>query len=553
MLQHVVTASTLTLLTVSVSGSTGTDTHPVATVRINELIHQYWEQIGLQPSPKATESEWCRRLYLHILGRIPTVEELQAFLHDRGNTKRHRLVQTLLHDEQYTSEYARHWTTIWTNLLIGRNGGSERNSRVSREGMQKYLRDVFAENRTYDRIVMDLVTAEGESAPGTKNFNGAVNFLAMKLNEKAVLASAETAKLFLGKQLQCTQCHNHPFNSWKQNQFWELSAFFRQATALRRYEPGTRNIRYIELTDQDFPGEGSPPTPEEAEVYYELRQAKLMSVYPVFIDGTELSNRSGYVEDVHRRRELGRMIVRSKEMPRAIVNRMWGHFFTYGFTTPVDDMGPHNAPSHPELLDYLANEFSEHSHDLKQLITWIVLSEPYSLSSQAAKGNVSDDPTQGERPMFSHFYVRQMRAEELYESLLVATAADKTRAGLQARETAGRDWLKQFTIAFGTDEGDAGTTFNGTITQMLMLFNGDLMKQAISDNPGGMLRRIAEGQVRFDTKVNYLFQASLARKATRDEMVAAQQLVVLRGGNVTEALQDVWWATLNSNEFILNH
>ena len=112
---------------------------------------------------------------------------------------------------------------------------------------------------------------------------------------------------------------------------------------------------------------------------------------------------------------------------------MWGHFLGYGFTKPVDDIGPHNTPSHPELLDELGLAFRNAKFDLKQLMRWIVLSEPYSLSSRMTKRNEADDPTLGARPMFSHFYLRQMEAEQLYESLLVATAADETVEGRAAR------------------------------------------------------------------------------------------------------------------------
>src|SRR5690606_25033755 len=120
-------------------------------------------------------------------------------------------------------------------------------------------------------------------------------------------------------------------------------------------------------------------------------------------------------------------IIDSETMPEAIVNRYWGHFFGYGFTKPVDDMGPHNRATHPELLSHLGQEFRKSSFNLKDLIRWITLSEAYSLSSKITKGNELDDPTVGEPPKFSHFYLRQMQAEQLYESLLVATQAHKTR------------------------------------------------------------------------------------------------------------------------------
>ena len=517
---------------------------------INQQIRQGWTDWGFQPSPAATDSEWCRRIYLDVIGRVPSVQELSAFVDSRSKSKRPDLVETLLNDEVYIEEYARNWTTIWTNLLIGRNGGSEDNTLTSREGMQKYVRDSFARNKPYDQFVFELITATGTNTPGSPGFNGAVNFLTMKLDEDGAQATAQTAKLFLGMQVQCTQCHNHPFNDWKQQKFWEMNAFFRQTVALRRFVPGTRNIRIVELANQDFGGEGS--TPEEAELYYELRNGVVQAAYPVFIDGAAISP-SGYLSEVNRRDEFGRLVTQSPYMGEAMANRMWGYFLGHGFTKPVDDIGPHNPPSHPELMVYLGEQFKENSYDLKELIRWIVLSEAYSLSSRRTRANAGDDPLMGETPKYTHFYLRQMRAEQLYESLLVVTQAHKTRGSYEEQEAAKAMWLKQFIIAFGTDEGDESTTFNGTITQSLMMFNGDLIEKAISAEAGGYLHTIATSNLSSRAKIEYLYQAALSRDPTGREVQIANQLLAAREGNTTAALQDVFWALLNSNEFIINH
>ena len=517
---------------------------------INEQIRLGWQEYGLSPSIPATDGEWCRRVHLDLIGRIPSVTELKAFHNNRSSKKRLELVTTLLHDERYTEDYARNWTTIWKNLLIGRNGGNENNSLINRSGMQKYLRDCFARNKPYDRMVYELISAEGSNTPGAENFNGAVNFLTMKLEEDAAQATAQTAKLFLGLQVQCTQCHNHPFNNWKQAKFWEMNAFFRQTVALRRFQPGSRDIQSVELTNQDFAGESGRPL--EAEIYYEMRNGLLKVAYPVFVDGSRVDP-SGFVSDVNRREELAKLVVQSPYTQEAIVNRMWAHFLGYGFTNPIDDMRPDNVPSHPDLLSYLGDELRAHSFDLKQLIQWIALSEPYSLSSRTNRSNSTDDPLSGELPKFSHFYLRQMRAEELYESLLIATKAHKTRGGYEAQEKGKNAWLRQFTVAFGTDEGDETTTFNGSIKQILMLFNGDLMRRATSNKKGAFLHTIATSDLRNAKKIERLYLAGLARQPSRRETAAANQLLVARQGDTMAALQDVWWAILNSNEFILNH
>ncbi len=515
---------------------------------INRLIRQTWDDYELKPSKSATDGEWVRRVYLDIVGRIPSVKEYQAFVSNKSKNKKEKLVNTLLRSDEYTEEFARNWTTIWSNILIGRAGGTERNSLTSREGMQKYLRDAFARNKSYKDFVYELISATGTTTPGDEKFNGATNFLAMKVNEeKGAQATAAVSKTFMGLQVQCTQCHNHPFNEWKQEKYWQMNAFFQQARALRKFQQGTRMVRAAELVDQDFAGEAGDP--KNAVVFYDLRNGKTEVALPTFIDGTSLSP-SGYVSEVNRRSELAKMIVESEFMPKTMVNRTWGHFFGYGFTKPIDDMGPHNPPSHPELLEYLSKEFKQAGYDVKELIRWITLTDAYSLSSVMTDSNSVDDPLLGESPKFTHFYLRQMRAEELYESLVVATQAHTGRGTYEEQERQKNRWLQQFTTAFGTDEGDETTTFNGTIPQVLMMFNGDLVKKAISTKQTDFLGKLAGAKMSQTQKIRYLFNAGLSRNPTKKEERGFNTFVNARG---KQGLEDMWWAILNSNEFIFNH
>lgn len=552
--------------------------------RIDALVRQGWEANSLQPSRRATDGEWCRRVYLDLVGRIPKVDELDAFLGSKSRDKRTALVDRLLGDE-YADEYARNWKTLWTNILIGRTGGTERRSITSRAGMEEYLDSSFRDNKPYHTMVRELVTAVGGARPDMDDYNGAVNFLVEKLDEGGVQAAAKTAQVFLGMSVQCTQCHNHPFNEHKQNQFWELNAFFRQTRVnVERYDDD--DPRRATLVDVDFAGEGKmlggdnrrevflemrngklvdrdQAELHSAPTYYELRNGQLQVAYPVFVDGTSLAEKfasqgpdygnSGRLDQVHRRQELAELILASSSLEAAAVNRMWAHFFGYGFTKPVDDMGSHNPASHPDLLAELAAAFRQSGFDMQRLMRWIVLSEAYSLSSRAGAGNADDDPEQGRPPAFSKFYVRQMQAEQLYESLLAATEAD---AGMKQfdRGVMKTQWLEQFTTALGNDEGTEATTFNGSIPQALTMMNGELARRACRTDGGSLLDKIAnDAELSNRDKFNYLYRAALSRLPGKDEANACNQLLAGRYGNVVETLQDVWWALLNSNEFILIH
>jgi hypothetical protein len=514
---------------------------------VDRQIRQDWHDQGIAPSERASDGEWCRRLFLDLIGRIPTLAETQRYLSDKRPDKRARLVDDLL-SSSYAEEYARAAATRWTNLLIGRAAaGRDRQGLVSREGLDQYLQAAFLENRPYNRIVFELVGANGANQPGIEGFNGAVNFLLDNLQDNATSATAKTARIFLGVQVQCTQCHNHPFNNWKQQQFWGMNAFFRQARALRTFD-GTRIIS-ARLEDEDYAGESGDP--QTAEIYFERRDNTAVAILqPTFLDGSTIGP-SGYVDDVNRRDELARLISKSPELPRAIVNRLWAHFLGYGFTKPIDDMGPHNPILHADLLDRLSKEFVASGFDLKQLARWIALSESYALSSRSGPQNRDDDPSLGDPPRFSRFYLRQMRPEELYESLLVATKAAAEDADKRERDR--RDWLAQFAIAFGTDENDEASTFNGTIPQVLMMMNGELIRRATMAQPGTFLYDVASSANPDRDKVRTLYLAAVARPPGADELVAAQKLWIAHGGDTTKALEDLWWALLNSNEFILNH
>lgn len=507
---------------------------------INASLASSWRQHGLKPSPPATEAEWCRRTYLQIVGRIPTVAELKRFEGSRSPERRAELVDSLLASE----EYARNWSTVWTNVLIGRRGGMQPDSLVNRDGMQQYLRDSLAANKPYDAMVRELISASGANKPGEKDFNGATNFVLSGIEGDATLITAKAGRIFLGTQVQCAQCHHHPSAGAEQHQFWELNAFFQQAKPVK--ERGSDVVRLADVNVKSDTGDT-----EEVGRFFQQRNGLVKIAYPVFVDGTAI-DRTGSAEEVNRREELAQLVAQAPQLNQALVNRMWAHFMGYGFTRPIDDLGPHNAASHPELLDRLAGEFAANGRDLKKLMRWITLSDAFALSSKIESSNQVDDPLAGSPPLFTRYYTRQMRAEELYESLLLVAANAHGLSG-EAREDAKLQWLGQFAIDMGTDEGEEQSIFDGSLPQSLMMMNGPLVHQAVSAAPGTVLHRVIHSKLPMAEKVDHLFLAAVARKPTKRERKVLDSLQQAHQADEAKSLQDLWWALLNSNEFILDH
>lgn len=518
------------------------DSHQVVAA-INAEVRRGWEIGEVEPSGVADDAEWLRRVSLDLIGRIPTVDEAESFLASHRSGKREELVDQLLDG----GAYARNFTTIWTNLLVGRRS----EARVDRDALQKFLRMSFAGNRPWNQIVYDLVSAEGSSRE-----NGATNFLIAHLNNDALPATAVTAKVFLGQQVQCNQCHNNPFSKTQQTAFWELHSFFSQTASVTRQErdPRTGKVQssHTELVTRDA---GGP-------IFFETQAGLMRVAYPRF-NGHDVD--AG--PETNRRAALARLMTEGDQpqLAAAFINRLWGHFFGEGFTATVDDIGPHSPASHPELLAMLSREFVRSGYDTKQLVRWICNSEPYQLSSRIGKRNREDEPTEGQTPQFSHMYVKSMTAEQMYDSFLVATKAN--RAGgvdwTQA-ESQRQQWLSQFVVNYETDENEEAMEFGGTVGLALSLMNGPLVEKALEISPGTFLDGVVRRKTDEKEKIRQLCLATLSRQPSANELAAMRKLVrddsparvsKNSGKQLTgaEGYQDLFWALLNSNEFALIH
>ena len=500
---------------------------------IDAMLKASWDEVPVKPSKRANDEEFLRRAYLDVLGRIPNIREANAFLkaNEKGKEgeKRAKLVEYLLADPDYPKNFA----TQWKVILLGRK---MQQREVDANALTSWLRRQFAENRPWNEMAFDLVTAGGSNKE-----NGAVNFTLAHMADGAVNLTSITTRVFLGQQIQCTQCHDHPSNDWKQADFWGINAFYK---GLKREEvrtanaAGTETVDHYELSD----------VPSDAYSKFERRDARVGLAFPTFLDGRKISQK----KDVNRREALGKFITEpsNDSFAKAYVNRMWGHFFGRGFVQPVDDFGTHNPPSHPDLLDKLAQQFQESGFDTKALIRWIMNSDAYNLTSSATKENEKDET------LFTHMNLKPMTPEQLFDSLIVATAAHKAGGGEDQSKR--RDqWLGQFVIAFANDEGEESLSFQGTIPQALMMMNGELMERAVGGRSGSFLADLLE-RGRLQAKgsieayvVNNIYLAALSRYPTRRELEAARAFLTNNPDTIC-VMEDMFWALLNSNEFVLN-
>jgi hypothetical protein len=535
---------------------------------INQKLEEGWKTEKVVPSRYADDYEFIRRASLDIIGRIATPDEIDQYMKDPEKKRRSMLIERLLASE----DYPRHMANLWSNWLLTRSGAFGRGE--YHDEMTLWLEDQFASNTHYDQMVRSLLTAEGEN---TKN--GAVNFVLAHVGEKVsnkdeadlvqkdghfqmVPLTSRITKLFLGTQVQCAQCHDHPFyNNIKQKDFWGVNAFLRQVDrdgtppdptmGKNMAKPGPLKLKDDTAVNVD------------AKVYFEKRNGVVQIAKAEFLPGAEdkrgrlVGDDGKPVQGKTRREMLADYVVSHPMFPKEIVNRMWGVFFGKGFANPVDDFNDQNKPSNPELLDTLAESFkNEANYDQKELIRWICNSDAYNLSSVANSTNDSAD----KEVLFSRMLLKSMSPEQLFESLTLATKAEAGESK-DAKKDAKAKWLDTLIGNFGDDEGNE-VNFNGTIVQALLMMNGSDINDAINrEDKGTVALALKKHGDSPKAVITDLFLATLNRKPTDKEVATIMsKLPLVRPkveaedkGKPERKYQDLLWALVNSNEFLLNH
>jgi hypothetical protein len=496
--------------------------------RIDFHLQQRWEAQSAVPAQRADDAEWFRRVYLDIAGKIPPVAELRAFLNDDAPDKRQRAVDRLLGSPRYIVNF----TTMWRNTMIP-EAAADPQLRFVIPDFEAWLRKKLTEDAGYAEMVYEILTTPLTSVVLTQGLplgpsgtpTPTAFYRAKQLKPENLAAG--TAQVFLGIRIDCAQCHDHPFDAWKREQFWELAAFY---AGIEREE---QRILDTILEISDRPQITIPDTDQVVQA--------------TFLDGS----RPRWDRAKTQRGTLADWMT-SRENPyfaRAAVNRMWGHFFGTGLVHPVDDFGPENPPSHPELLDELAREFAARDFDLKFLIQAITASRAYHLSSELTH------PSQEDPQLFARMAVKGLTPEQLVDSLAEATGFHQRfnpQEALAVNENNPRGELLE-TFANDSEEPTERTT---TILQALAMMNGRLIADATDLETSETLAAIADFPL-LDTagRIEALFLAVLSRRPREAERSRLVKYVDSGGPqeDPQQALADVYWALLNSSEFLFNH
>lgn len=490
---------------------------------IDRLVAHLWEREGVSPAPPADDAELLRRVYLDLSGRTPTVPEVRSWLKERDGGRYERLVDRLLSGPDHAS----HLATVWRTYLIP--DGVDLTAFGGVEAFDKWLADQFTRETSYDEIVRSLLLAEGRlSQSGPLLF-----YSAAKLDPDQL--AARTARVFLGVRLECAQCHDHPFEPWKQDDFWSLAAFFSRISRPRGQLATASRVMRVHDIDS-----GDVMLPDSRTV-----------VPPRFL------NASLPVEETDataRRRELADWVTSPSNpyFARATANRVWGHLFGRGIVDPVDDFGVRNAPASPELLEVLAGQLIANEFRLRPLFRSIVLSQAYRLSSGA-------DEVDGRRAeCFAQMNVKMLTADQIYDCITVATLLQSSSAANQEPFNVarfGNSARAAFLQQFRTPASARTTDYQGGIPQALTLMNGPLIQGATGLSSSGLLRSLEAPFFSNEQRIEIVYLATLSRTPRPDERRLMREYLpeTATGAELKEQLADLLWALLNSAEFTMNH
>jgi hypothetical protein len=487
---------------------------------IDDVLNKRLAKEKVPASPRTTDEEFLRRVYLDITGQIPTSDQAIAFLDSKDENKRSKLVDDLLASKQFGERMA----DIWQSLLVERNSDNRRLAQYM-PNLRKWLTEQFNANKPWDKMVHEILTASGDV-----NENGAaVFFLA---NPSADKMTDTTTRMFLGVQLQCAQCHNHPFTDYKQDEYWGMAAFFMKTRAQGNVKAAAKENKGIVISESAAAKGKKAGLPESAKI---LPPKFLQDASP------KIANDAPY-------RPVLANWVTNKTNPffaRAMANRLWGQYFGRGIVNPVDDMHDANPATHPELLSDLASQFAAHDFDIKYLVRAIVLSEAYQRTSRPVNnGDIEPE-------MYARMAVKPLSPEQLFDSMtkVIGTPAkggEKVKNKATAPKGGQASARDQFVAFFGIEDGADPTEYAAGIPQVLRLMNSPQFNTTAS------VARITAGSKTPAESIEKLYLTVLSRRPSKEETERITRYLKESKDPPRETLSGVLWALLNSSEFALN-
>ncbi len=484
-------------------------------------------------SEPTNDEQFIRRVYLDVIGRLPEPPAIREFVASRMRNKRAALIDDLLKHPDYGQNWARYWRDV-----VSYRSPNENDRQVNYPLFEKWLAEQLDANKPWDEIATEIITATGRN-----DENGATVFTVAEEGSPVEMAG-EVSRVFLGIQIQCAQCHDHPSDPWKRQQFHEFAAFFAGAKS-RRVQKQAK---------------GQPPVfmvGASGQVHYSMpdlkNPEKKIPVSPRFFLG-EAPLVSEQVR-ADQRLVLAARYVTDPENPwfaRAFINRVWYSLMGEGFYNPVDDLGPTRTPNSPEILDLVADQWVASGYDIRWLFRTILNTEAYQRASR------STNTAAGRTPFASNVPSR-LRADQVYDALTHALDLNRERdklGAMPARKKAAapagpqdRKMNEPFARTFGFDPSTPNDDVLGTIPQALFLMNSPLVTKEIQARPNSMLGFLLMTHPDNRSVLEIIYLRALGRRPT-DREVRACSNHLNAVGDRAEAFEDILWALINSTEFL---
>lgn len=490
---------------------------------IDQYVHEKLHKLRIIPSEVCSDEVFARRVFIDIVGLLPTEQELKTFLADPNPKKREALVDNLLERKDFTEI----WVMKWAELLQIRTTGNNSADVTYKSALLWYewLRGQIAENRPLNQIVYDLLSSTGGSydSPATNFFKAETDI--MKLTENV-------AQVFMGTRIQCAQCHNHPFDRWTMDDYFGFASFFTQVKRKPGEDPTEQII---------FDGGGDIKNPVTNQ-----------NASPTYLGGGPAE-----IEGKTRREAVAEWLTKPGNpwFARNAANIMWSHFFGIGIVDPVDDVRVSNPATNPDLLDALGTKFTEYNFDMKKLVRDICTSRTYQLSTQTNPTNVADLTN------FSHGQIRRMRAEVLLDTLAQVTETPNKFRGLpigsRAVNIADGNTSTYFLTTFGRATRktvcSCEVKMEPNLSQALHLLNGDAVSNRITQ--GRVVQNMLKENKTPEEIVKNLYLRTLSREPNTAELSKLNATIAgAKDANETRLiLEDIFWALLNSKEYLFNH